>query len=318
MRSRSRFMMWKSRKTVAVAAVALVGAGSAAWSGHSSPARGADSPHVGVGVSGGLIGDLPGTTGYYPPPYGEFGNDPLTPGQSWTGTATFVSTGNVAERIGIAQQGPATVNGKIPAPPLPSSWISLTAAGAPDDILKPGQKAQVTIKVTVPADAVTLPYSPPNTRTINGVSVVATPPASGVYWGALTAVASPVSPTPGVSNVYSGAGIGEYVRVVPANGIQPVNQPLIVWSKGTATPQPGGPAVYQHAVYGIVSNVNLAGTKNFKVTFNTTFGAVTATGSAAANSNVVVGPLPIGPQYKSAADLAASNFTISATVATTP
>jgi hypothetical protein len=86
---------------------------------------------------------------------------------------------------------------------------------------------------------------------------------------------------------------------------------------GGSGPGPGGPAVCRHAVYGIVSNVNLAGAKNFKVTFNTTFGTVTATGTAAANSNVVVGPLPTGPHYKSAADLAASDFTVSATVATT-
>lgn len=307
----------KSRKAMAAVAVALAGTGLAAGSAHASPATGVTTPHVGVGVSGGLIGDLPGTTGYYPPPYGEFGNDPLTPGQSWTGTATFVSTGNVAERISIAQQEPATVNGKIPAPPLPSSWISFTATGAADNILQPGQKIQVAIKVTVPTDAVTLPYSPPNIQTINGVSVVATPPASGVYRGALIAVASPITPTPGVSNVNSGAGIGEFVRVVPANPVRPANQPLIVWSQATAAPQPGGPAVYQHAVYGIVSNVNLAGAKNFKVTFNTTFGAVTATGTAAANSNVIVGPLPIGPHYESAADLAASDFTVSAVVVTT-
>jgi hypothetical protein len=83
-------------------------------------------------------------------------------------------------------------------------------------------------------------------------------------------------------------------------------------------PQPGGPAVCQHAVYGIVSNVNLAGARNFKVTFNTTLGAVTTTGTAAANSSVIVGPLPVGPHYKSAADLAASDFTVSATVTITP
>ena len=98
-------------------------------------ATGATTPKV--GVSGGLIGDLPGTTGYYPAPYGEFGNDPLTPGQSWTGTATFVSTGNVAERISIAQQEPATVNGKSPAPSLPSSG---TAALQPARLLRTAGK----------------------------------------------------------------------------------------------------------------------------------------------------------------------------------
>jgi hypothetical protein len=208
----------------AAVAVALAGTGLAAGSAYASPATGATTSHVGVGVSGGLIGDLPGTTGYYPAPYGEFGNDPLTPGQSWTGTATFVSTGNAAERISIAQQAPGKVNGKIPAPPVPSSWISFTAAGAPGNILQPGQKIQVTIKVTVPANAVPLPYSPPVTQTINGVTVVTMPPASGVYRGTLVATASPITPTPGVSNVSSGAGIGEYVRVVPANHAQPANQ----------------------------------------------------------------------------------------------
>jgi len=57
----------------AAVAVALAGTGLAAGSAYASPATGATTSHVGVGVSGGLIGDLPGTTGYYPPPYGEFG-----------------------------------------------------------------------------------------------------------------------------------------------------------------------------------------------------------------------------------------------------
>lgn len=201
------------------AAVAGAGAVAALAGLALSPIAHASTPSPGIGVIANpvLIGDLPWTTGFYPPPYGEFGNDPVTPGGSWTGSATFINTGSEAETVSCAQHNPATGNGpESLAPVIPASWMSVALSGDPSGVLQPGQSLSAAITVNVPADAAVLPYSPPVMAwsASYGVYVVSVPPATGYYSGMYICTASALNPVTGVTNVSTGAGLGEYLRVV--------------------------------------------------------------------------------------------------------
>lgn len=209
--------MTLSRKLSAAALVAVALAAVAA----TPAAANASGPAVGISVSGNpaLIGDLPGTTGWYPAPYGEFGNDPMNPGGTWTGSAKFTNTGTDPETVSCAQHGPPRANGTIYPNALPASWISATLTGDPSGVLQPGQVVIAEIVVDVPSDAVPLPYSPP---VFTSPGIIGFPPTGGYYGGSYSCSASAIDPATGETTISTGAGLGEYLRVVPPGFVPPV------------------------------------------------------------------------------------------------
>jgi hypothetical protein len=179
------------RNHTALRAIAIAGI-AASGLAVSVPAFAATPATIGVGVGPGIIGDMPGTTGWWPgAPYGVMGNQPVKAGHSKSWSLFFVNTGNSAERISVAQQ----LHPAKGYPQMPFSWAHVTQSGPTRTwagVLQPGQRVNVTVTITVPAG---------------------TKPA--MYIGTLLGSVRPMTaPPPGQTNVYPGAGQSEYIRVV--------------------------------------------------------------------------------------------------------